>query len=264
MRPDSRHMLRMNVRERVIAPQGVFHENGSAVSPTGEAALRTLKVSELVEQCLLEINTYRRGEPSTDVYGVELLHRATVWDDQEAWASLQHCLTEVVRGWLRRHPSREVAGRLDSEENYVAQAFARFWQASTQGQRIEFRTFAAALQYLRASLNGALLDTLRAYGQPKEIPRPVLRQAREPWAEDGSEGQELWEMIRSHVPNQREQRLTYLLFHCGLGPREIVRFYPEEFCCVEDIYRLRRTIVERLMCHAIRDQHHHFYGVRTL
>ncbi len=250
MRPDSRHMLRMNVRERVIAPQGVFHENGSAVSPTGESALRRLKVSELGEQCLLEINAYRRGEPSTDIYGVELLRRAIVWDDQEAWTSLQQCLTEVVRGWLRRHPSREIAARLDSEENYVTQAFARFWQASTQGQRIEFRTFAAALQYLRASLNSALLDTVRAYGRPKEIPLPEVGEAGEPWAEDGSEGQELWEVIRSHVPNQREQRLTYLLFHCNLKPREIVRFCPEEFCSVEDIYRLRRNIVERLLRHA--------------
>lgn len=250
MKPDSRHMLGRNVRERLIAPQGGFHEKGSAVSPTGESALRTLKVSELAEQCLLEINAYRRGEPSTDVYGVELLRRATLWDDQEAWASLQHCLTEVVRGWLRHHPSREVAARLESEENYVAQAFARFWQASTQGQRREFPTFAAALQYLRACLHGALLDTVRAYGRPKEIPRPVLGEAREPRAEDSSESQELWEVIRSHVPNQREQRLTYLLFHCGLGPREIVRFCPEEFCSVEDISRLRRNIVERLLRHA--------------
>ena len=250
MRSDSRHMLRINDRERLTAPQEIFHENWSPVSPAGESALRGLKVSELAEQCLLEINAYRRGEPSTDIYGVELLRRATVWDDQEAWASLQQCLTEVVRGWLRRHPSREVAARLDSEENYVAQAFARFWQASTQGQQIEFRTFAAALQYLRASLHGALLDTVRTHGRPKEIPLPELGEAREPWAEDGSEGQELWEVIRSHVPNQREQRLTYLLFHCGLKPREIVRFCPEEFCSVEDIYRLRRNIVERLLRHA--------------
>jgi hypothetical protein len=86
MRPDSRHMLRRNVREPLIAPQGSFHEKGSAVCPTGESPLRTLKVSELAEQCQLEINAYRRGEPSTAVYGVELLCRATVWDDQEACA----------------------------------------------------------------------------------------------------------------------------------------------------------------------------------
>ena len=77
-----------------------------------------------------------------------------------------------------------------------------------------------------------------------------LCESGEPWAEDGSESQELWEVIRRLLPNQREQRLAYLLFHCGLKPREIVRFCPQEFSSVEDIYRLRCNIVERLVRHA--------------
>ncbi len=40
MRHDSRHMLSMNDRERLTAPQGILHENWSPVSPTGESALR--------------------------------------------------------------------------------------------------------------------------------------------------------------------------------------------------------------------------------
>ena len=79
---------------------------------------------------------------------------------------------------------------------------------------------------------------------------PEPSESGEPWAEDGSEGQEFLEVIRRLLPNQREQRLAYLLFHCGLKPREIVRFCPQEFSSVEDIYRLRRTIVERLVRHA--------------
>ena len=57
---------------------------------------------------------------------------------------------------MRLHPSREMAYRLDSEENYVAQAFERFWQATTQNRKLEFRTVAVALQYLRASMNSAV------------------------------------------------------------------------------------------------------------
>jgi hypothetical protein len=154
------------------------------------------------------------------------------------------------RLWLAALASSlDAAARLDSEDNYVAQAFTRFWQATTQ-QRLEFNTLAAALRYLRASLNGALLDLVRADGRPKEIPRPVSGQAKESWAEDSSEGQELWEVIGSLVPDLRERRLAYLLFHCGLKPREIVRFCPEEFSSVEDIYQLWRIIVERLLRHA--------------
>jgi hypothetical protein len=247
MRHDSRNLISMNDEERLTAPQNALHEGSSPVFPTGESSLKTLRVSELTEQCLREINAYHRGDASTDDYGVELLRRAIVHGDQQAWACWQQCFAEVVRGWLRRHPSREVAAHLDSEENYVAQAFARFWQATTQGQQVEFRTLAAALRYLRASLNGAVLDTVRASFRPKEIALPEPGAPGEPCAEDSSEGDELWEVIRSLLSDQTEQRLAYLLFHCGLKPREIVHFCPREFSAVEDIYRLRRNIVERLL-----------------
>ena len=46
---------------------------------------------------------------------------------------------------------------------------------------------------------------------------------------------------------EREQRLAYLLFHCGLKPREIVRLRPQEFHNVQDIYRLRCNITEQLL-----------------
>jgi hypothetical protein len=81
---------------------------------------------------------------------------------------VQYCFSGMIRGWLRRHPKREMACRLESEENYVAQTFERFWQAAAFNQRVEFSTLAAALQYLRASLNGAILDMLRQLrGQKK-------------------------------------------------------------------------------------------------
>ena len=61
------------------------------------------------------------------------------------------------------------------------------------------------------------------------------------------EGREVWENIRSLLPNEREQQLAYLLFHCGLGPREIVRLRPQEWSDVCEIYRLRRNIFEQLL-----------------
>ena len=247
MRYKPKFMLSRNGGEQGTAPQSAVDENLSPVSELRETALRSLGLSELVGQCVQQMSAYRCGEPSTDVYGVELLRRATIDRDPEAWAALQQGLAEVVRSWLRGHPSWEVAVHLDSEEHYVVQAFERFWWAATQSGQIQFRTIAAALQYLRASLHGALLDTMRAYVRPKEIPLPEFCASAVPWAEDGSEGQELWEVIRRLLPNQREQRLAYLLFHCGLGPREIVRFCPQEFSSVEDVYRLRRTIVDRLV-----------------
>src|SRR6266568_786129 len=82
--------------------------------------------TELAAHCLTELNNFRRGEPGIETYGVELLRRATVQGDQEAWGWTQQCLGQLVLGWLGRHPNREAACRLESAENYVAQAFERF------------------------------------------------------------------------------------------------------------------------------------------
>src|SRR5947209_10497623 len=180
---DGRTTSARNGGEPLAAQRNLPQAQSSSVNAEPVAAERALSVSDLVEHCEQEIQTNYQGEPSSDTYGVELLRRATIGRDLEVWISLQQCLTEGVQSWLRAHPSKEVALRLDSEESYVAQAFERFWWATTQSQQIQFRTFADALQYLRASLNGALLDTMRAYIRPKEIPLPEPSEAGEPCAE---------------------------------------------------------------------------------
>ena len=218
-----------------------------SVEQRREGTYSALSAQLLAAHCLKELNNYQRGEPSTDTYGLELLHRATIQGDQEAWTLLQHCFSGVMRGWLHHHPSREAASRLESEEHYVAQAFERFWQATTLTHQVEFRTLAAALQYLRASLNGAILDTLRAYSRPREISLPGPGEPGEPEVEDKTDSSEVWEILKALLSNEHEQRVAYLLFHCGLGPREFVRFCPQEFGDRCEIYRLRRTIMERLL-----------------
>jgi hypothetical protein len=165
---------------------------------------------------------------------------------------VQHCFGGMVRVWLRGHPKREVACRLESEENYVAQTFERFWQATAFNQRVEFNTLAAALQYLRASLNGAILDTLRVYARPREVPLAGSGEPGEPFVEDNNENSEVRESLQLILSNPREQRVAYFLFHCGLGPREIIRFCPQEWSDVQEIYRLRRAILERVIRNADR------------
>src|SRR5215471_12103580 len=88
-----------------------------------EGARSALSNAALAQQCLLQLGAYRRGEPCDEAFGLELFRRATVEGDPEAWEWLQCCFGEVVLAWLRRHPSRAAACRLESEENYVALAF---------------------------------------------------------------------------------------------------------------------------------------------
>ena len=234
-------------REPSYIAENIPAERLSPVSLLSNHLCCEMSLPELAAQCLRELGNYRRGEPCTDTYVLELLRRATIQDKQEAWTWVQHCFGGMVRGWLRRHPQREVACRLESEENYVAQTFECFWQATTFNPQVEFSTLAAALQYLRASLNGAILDILRANERSGDAPLP---EPGEPRVEDSIDSSEVWESLQALLLNPREQRLAYLLFHCGLGSREIVRFSPQEWSDMQEIYRLRRYIMKRFLLKA--------------
>jgi len=236
----------VNGGEQPTAPRDLPPEKSFSISADSYGADCAVRLSTLVEQCRQEIQAYRRGGPSNEAHGLELLHRTIVQGDQAAGAGIQQCLSEIVLGWLRGHPSREVAYRLLSEEDYVALAFERFWQATIQ-QQVIFRTLAGALVYLRASLHGAILDTLRDSLRPREVSMPL---AQEPVVEDQTARLAVWEILQTMLPSEREQRLAYLLYHCKLGPREMVRFCPQEWNDIQEIYRLRRDILQRLLRNA--------------
>jgi hypothetical protein len=155
----------------------------------------------------------------------------------------------MVHDWICRHPQRAMACRRMGEENYVTQAFERFWQATAYNQQIEFRSLAAALQYLRASVNGAILDTLRTYQRPEEVSLPESGAAGEPSRKNETYSREFWDILNGLFPNPREQRLAYLLFNCGFKPRELVHVYSPELSTVQVISVLRRTMMERVSSH---------------
>jgi hypothetical protein len=189
------------------------------------------------------------GDETFKVYSLELLRRAIAHGDQDAWAGFQQCLEETVLTWLHEHPSREAACQWLCEKHLVGQAFERFRQAAIQAQ-MAFETIAGVLVYLRASLHGAILDTLRTLSRPKEVSRLVPGLAGEPRMEDQIDSNEIWEALQTLLPSARDRRLAYLLYHCGLGPKEILHCCSQEWSDVQEIYRLRRNIVERLLHHA--------------
>jgi hypothetical protein len=175
-----------------------------------------------------------------EVSCLELLHSVSTHGDLQAWAAFHQSLAETVLAWFHEHPGSKAACRLHSERYFVALAFERLRQAVTQRQ-VACETLSAVLVFLRASLNGAILETLRI---------SVLQGAESsPWpdGEDSPDRSEVCDRLLARLSNRREQRLAYLLYHCGLEPTEIVRYYPQEWSDVQEVARLRRSIVERLM-----------------
>ena len=181
-------------------------------------------------------------DEAREVSRLELLRRACRQGDLEAWAAFQQGLEETVLAWFYTHPGSEAASRVQSDRYFVARAFEQLWHLVVQGQ-VACETLSEVLVCLRVSLNGAILETLRVSRRPKVVSSP--------WPDEVGrlERSVIWGRLQAEPPNQRERRLAYLLFHCGLSPREIVRGSPQEFDDVREVYGLRLTIMERLLCH---------------
>jgi hypothetical protein len=116
-----------------------------------DEAVNQMKLTTLADRSTDELKRHRCKEPFDDRYSVEILRRALVEQTDEAWLVLQQCFSETIRGWIRSHPSSDVALLRDSEENYIAQTYSRFWYA-VHDQHLEFSTLYAALSYLHATL----------------------------------------------------------------------------------------------------------------
>lgn len=174
---------------------------------------------------------------------MELLHRANTYGDLEAWAAFQQGLEEAVLTWFHGHLGSEAVCRVQSEKHFVARAFERLRQTALQRQ-VTFETLPKALLYLQASLCGAILETQRASSRPKAV---SLFLPEEPSAPDHTNGSEVWEILQTMLQNEREQRLAYLLFHCGLSPKEIMHCCPQEWSDVQEIHHLRCNLLKHLL-----------------
>jgi hypothetical protein len=174
-----------------------------------------------------------------EVSRLELWRRASQQGDQEAWAAFQQGLEETVLAWFHDHPSREAVSRVQSESHFVARAFEQLWHLVVQGQ-VACQAFSEALVYLRASLNGAILEGLR-------VARREGSASSLPDREEPSESGVVWGNLQAALSNERERRLAYLLYHCGLSPADIVCCSPQEWSDVREVVRLRRRILTRLM-----------------
>jgi hypothetical protein len=232
--------------ERGWTAPGSSHEQPWPLSPR-DPTLSTMSVSALAVQCKWEISNYTSASAPEAIFSVELLHRAIIDRNQEARACLQQCLGGLVRNWLHCHPSAKVACRLISEEQCVSEAFEHFWQVVGRTQKNECNSLAIALQYLHVCLNGALLEMLRVSQRPGAIPLPWPSEPETQLVEEARAPGEMWKALSNMLPDTRERRLAYLLFNCGLSPREIMQCCSQEFGDIREIYHLRYLIMQRIL-----------------
>lgn len=181
-----------------------------------------------------------------ETYCIEQLRLITLHSDQDAMKIVQELLSETVRWWISQHPRRAEACRLESEEKYITDAFARFFLLITN-QQLEFSQLSSALPHLKASLNSVILHRFRAFSWPQSIALTKPDGTSKQKVVGSTDTIIVKKILKETFPNAREQRIAYLLFHCGLSPKKIVYSYPQEFQDVQEIFHLRHSIFELLL-----------------
>jgi hypothetical protein len=219
--------------------ESTFGSNGDSTIRPENLCSSTIEF-EQVGKCTID-NT----EFQNEAYCIELLHLATLQGDQDAWKKVQELLNRTVRGWVVQHPRRAEACRLDSEEYYANQAFATFYLLAIR-QQIDFSQFSTALHHLKACLNSAILNKLRALSQPQTSTMHASGDSVKLARACSTDNVIIWKILQASFPSVSDQRLAFLLFHCGLSPKKIVKTYPQEFNDVCEISRLRHSMFELL------------------
>jgi RNA polymerase sigma factor (sigma-70 family) len=230
------------------------HSSGPEFVSSGhqEGLVDGLSVSELARCCAEETSKFLRQSVSNDRYCLELFRRAIVRHDEDAWACIYQQYAPLVLTWVNQHQSATLLLGQDSSSALVNAAFAKFAQALTPAKMGNFDTLAAVLKYLKMCVHSVIADEVRAR-QARQYEETLEAIEQEPAADDPAEHviaglsvQSLWQVIQEELNSEDERLLLYLAYVQGMKPAEICAHQRQLFPTVEDVYRIKRNVLERL------------------
>lgn len=209
-----------------------------------------MSLVELTGRCRDETEKFLRREGSHDAYCHEIFRRAICDRDGLAWDAVFTQYQGMVLSWIRRHP---VSASMHEDDAYwVNRTFERFWTAVGPERFGDFPGMAALLRYLKLCGHSVLLDEVRARGPAHSdvLDERVAESLETPDVADTAIGQlaggDLWEAIVAEMQDEAERRAAYLCFVLDLKPRAVWERHPELYATVDDVYRIKRNLLDRL------------------
>lgn len=219
---------------------------------TTEASLQTLALSGVAQQCAQQTDRFFQRLQYDPRYCFELFRRALLERNQQAYALLYQQYQALVAGWVERHPSFPA---LDEEVQYfVNRAFEKMWRALTPSKFERFPDLKSLLSYLKLCAGSAVMDHARTGRLDMIDDEPGDLQIADTGAEVDPEQhtvgrvqqEEFWRLILTRLADERERLVVYGSFVLALKPRELSAKYPQVFADVNEIYRIKQNVLERL------------------
>ena len=115
-----------------------------------------------------------------------------------------------------------------------------------------FDSLAAVLKYLKMCVHSVIADEVRSR-QARQYEETLELIDHEPASDDPADdvvsnisAQGLWKVIQEELNGEDERVLIYLAYVQGMKPSEISSQHSRLFPTVEDVYRIKRNVLERL------------------
>jgi len=205
----------------------------------------TLTIVRLSRRCKEEACCSLQRVPSLSCVCLELFCRAVVEREDAAWVAVYAQYAGMVRRWLALPEAEGDEG--------VAIVFERFWQAVDGPKFARFPSLAAILQYLKVCAYTARIDrgrraqaTAGEWSLDAATHVVAARDNVEEMVAGRLDAVEFWAMVRTLLCDDREGVVLYLSYVLGLSPREICAHDRGHFSNVAEVYRLKRTVLDRL------------------
>lgn len=236
-----------DVQEEITVPCGTQSPG------TNIGSLAALSMKDLVRESTTENRNFVRGLSRDETYCLELFRRAIVQRDDWAWACIFDLYTPLAKTWIVHYPGASFLP--EEREDLVAGAFAKFALALTPTHWTECHAVAGLLDYLKRCIHSVVfneLDTRRRRAREDSLDELLLLD--EPIHHDdpatlvvsANSAQELWQAIQGELHSEQERFLFQLCIVEGMKPSEMCTQYRRMFPSVQEIYRLKRNLLERL------------------
>lgn len=219
-------------------------------APTLDALVAAMPLDTLAQHCRRESAQFFKSATHDPRYAYELFRRAIVLRDDAAWAALYDLYHALVQGWVRRSSSFVASG--ESCEYFVNAAFTRFWRAIPPERFAAFTSVNSLLNYLHHCARCTVIDSARTQMTADLLPDEPDEEltASEESVEDDVidqiERRSFWSCVDGLLRSEAERVVIYQSFVLGLRPRDILARYPQLFATINDVYLVKRYVLERL------------------
>lgn len=207
-----------------------------------------MDLTALSDACQRESSRFFNNAEADNRYCYELFRRALKLRNAHAWEAIWHNYTNLVRGWLHASGADNLSIPRDE---LVTMSFERFWQAMSSRSFDEFPTLPALLKYLRLCCVCTVADLLRQNRYEEYAPLDDIHDIAGDTRPDRAFTDEeqrnlLWQVIDKAIQSEAERVIVQGCYLYGLKPNQVYQQHHQLFESVNDVYRMKRNLFNRL------------------